>query len=203
MIRLGSDKNVKKLETLQSDQAWYWLIYAEEKVPADSWWQTKPINPVCLQCCHHRQYFKANLAFCDYCDIAPFNIHTRILTSNLVKNQFLLFCLSGSSVSFRQIICSLYITPTFHTLRPTLTERSELSLRIKMWHQQSCLSNLFCFLASHKLQWPWKSGDIFLIVFRQFDRPLDCVYWKMNIYPKIHHCHWPLQCIGFFCLYRV
>ena len=125
-----------------------------------------------------------------------------ILTSNLVKNQFSLFCLSGSSVSFRQIICSLYITPTFHTLRPTLTERSELSLRIKMWHQQSCRSNLFCFLASHKLQWPWKSGDIFLIVFRQFDRPLDCVYWKMNIYPKIHHCHWPLQCIGFFCLYR-
>ena len=27
----------------------------------------------------------------------------------------------------------------------------------------------------------------FLIVFRQFDRPLDCVYWKMNIYQQIHH----------------
>jgi len=54
------------------------------------------------------------------------NIHTRILSSNLVKNQFLLICLSGSSVSFRLIICPLYITPTFHTLCSTLTEGRNL-----------------------------------------------------------------------------
>ena len=67
------------------------------------------------------------------------NIHTRILSSNLVKNQILLLCLSGSSVSFRQIVCPLYITQTFHT-----------SLYVQRWQKgRNLVSESGCVINNH------------------------------------------------------